>query len=121
MLAGHLLVWYTWHSIFWLLVGIGLLMLVAVLVLPETHPVEKRSKKSIGHTYNNYWILLRNKGFMKYTLCVSSFYIAIYAFLTGSPYVYIDVYEVQMCIRDRIKASACSGLSRILPNRRIPF
>ena len=31
---------------------------------------------------------------MKYTLCVSSFYIAIYAFLTGSPYVYIDVYEV---------------------------
>ncbi|ETJ29910.1 Drug resistance transporter, Bcr/CflA family protein, partial [human gut metagenome] len=54
-------------------------MLVAVLVLPETHPVEKRSKKSIGHTYNNYWILLRNKGFMKYTLCVSSFYIAIYA------------------------------------------
>ena len=28
MLAGHLLVWYTWHSIFWLLVGIGLLMLV---------------------------------------------------------------------------------------------
>jgi len=46
MLAGHLLVWYTWHSIFWLLVGIGLLMLVAVLVLPETHPVEKRSKKS---------------------------------------------------------------------------
>ena len=94
MLAGHLLVWYTWHSIFWLLVGIGLLMLVAVLVLPETHPVEKRSKKSIGHTYNNYWILLRNKGFMKYTLCVSSFYIAIYSFLTGSPYVYIDVYEV---------------------------
>ena len=31
---------------------------------------------------------------MKYTLCVSSFYIAIYAFLTGSPYVYIDVYGV---------------------------
>lgn len=94
MLAGHLLVWYTWHSIFWLLVAIGILMLIAVLVIPETHPVEKRSKKSIGHTYNNYWILLRNKGFMKYTLCVSSFYIAIYAFLTGSPYVYIDVFGV---------------------------
>jgi len=77
MLAGHLLVWYTWHSIFWLLVAIGILMLIAVLVIPETHPVEKRSKKSIGHTYNNYWILL-----------------AIYAFLTGSPYVYIDVYGV---------------------------
>ena len=44
MLAGHLLVWYTWHSIFWLLVAIGILMLIAVLVIPETHPVEKRSK-----------------------------------------------------------------------------
>ena len=37
---------------------------------------------------------------MKYTLCVSSFYIAIYAFLTGSPYVYIDVYEVPKSILD---------------------
>ena len=69
-------------------------MLLAVLLLPETLPKEKRSRKDMSHTYINYWILLRNKEFMKYTLCVSSFYIAIYAFLTGSPYVYIDVFGV---------------------------
>ena len=55
-------------------------MLLAVLLLPETLPKEKRSRKDMSHTYINYWILLRNKEFMKYTLCVSSFYIAIYAF-----------------------------------------
>ena len=94
LFAGHLLVWYTWHAIFWLLVIIGVFMLLAVLLLPETLPKEKRSRKDMSHTYINYWILLRNKEFMKYTLCVSSFYIAIYAFLTGSPYVYIDVFGV---------------------------
>ncbi len=36
LFAGHLLVWYTWHAIFWLLVIIGVFMLLAVLLLPET-------------------------------------------------------------------------------------
>lgn len=94
MLAGHLLLWFSWHSIFWLLVGIGTIMFFFVLVLPETHPLERRSTRSMVATYKNYWILLHNKGFMKYTLCVSCFYIAIYAFLTASPYVYIDVFHV---------------------------
>ena len=94
MLAGHLLLWFSWHSIFWLLVGIGTIMFFFVLVLPETNPLERRSTRSMVATYKNYWILLHNKGFMKYTLCVSCFYIAIYAFLTASPYVYIDVFHV---------------------------
>lgn len=94
MLAGHLLLWFSWHSIFWLLVGIGTIMFFFVLVLPETHLLERRSTRSMVATYKNYWILLHNKGFMKYTLCVSCFYIAIYAFLTASPYVYIDVFHV---------------------------
>lgn len=94
MVAGHLLLWYTWHSIFWLLVGITAILFFFIIILPETHPKDRRSTRSIGATYKNYWLLFRNKGFMKYTLCVSCFYIAIYAFLTASPYVYIDVFHV---------------------------
>ena len=94
MMGGHLLLWYSWHSIFWLLVIIAVVMFCGILVLPETHPEEKRSKRSMVATYKNYWILLHNKGFMKYTLCVTCFYVSIYAFLTASPYVYIDVFQV---------------------------
>ena len=94
MMGGHLLLWYSWHSIFWLLVIIAAIMFIGILVLPETHPKEKRSTRSMVATYQNYWILLQNKGFMKYTLCVTCFYISIYAFLTASPYVYIDVFQV---------------------------
>ena len=43
LFAGHLLVWYTWHAIFWLLVIIGVFMLLAVLLLPEHSP-----KKSVA-------------------------------------------------------------------------
>lgn len=94
MIGGHLLLWYSWHSIFLLLAIIAVIMFIGVLVLPETHPEEKRSTRSMVATYQNYWILLQNKGFMKYTLCVTCFYISIYAFLTSSPYVYIDVFQV---------------------------
>ena len=94
MMGGHLLLWYSWHSIFWLLVIIAAIMFIGILVLPETHPKEKHSTRSMVATYQNYWILLQNKGFMKYTLCVTCFYISIYAFLTASPYVYIDVFQV---------------------------
>ena len=89
MMGGHLLLWYSWHSII-----IAAIMFIGILVLPETHPKEKRSTRSMVATYQNYWILLQNKGFMKYTLCVTCYYISTYAFLTASPYVYIDVFQV---------------------------
>lgn len=94
LIGGQLVVISSWRAIFALLVVIGILMFVSVMFLPETHVESKRNKGSLLDNYKNYLVLLKNWAFMKYTLCVTFFYIAAYAFIAGSPYVYIELFGV---------------------------
>ena len=94
LIGGQLVVISSWRAIFALLVAIGILMFVSVMFLPETHVESKRNKGSLLDNYKNYLVLLKNWAFMKYTLCVTFFYIAAYAFIAGSPYVYIELFGV---------------------------
>ena len=94
LIGGQLVVISSWRAIFALLVVIGILMFVSVMFLPETHVESKRNKGSLLDNYKNYLVLLKNWAFMKYTLCVTFFYIAAYAFIAGSPHVYIDLFGV---------------------------
>lgn len=94
LLGGQLLKISSWHSIFWLLAGIGIIMLLSILWLPETQPKERRPKVSMRNAFAKYQFLIGNHKFMKYTLCVTFFYVAAYAFITGSPFVYISYYKV---------------------------
>ena len=93
-IGGGLLKVATWHWIFWLLAVIGVLMFITIFKLPETLPIEKRASGSLWNAFKNYRTLLANATFMRYTLSVTFFYVAAYAFITGSPFVYIDYFGV---------------------------
>ena len=93
---GGLLVKYsTWHANFWLLAAIGVAIFIAVFKLPESLPIDKRSSGSIGQAFVNYGRLLKNWRYMRYNLCVTFFYLSSYAFITGSPFVYIEYFKVK--------------------------
>ncbi|MCL6743182.1 multidrug effflux MFS transporter [Kosakonia sp. R1.Fl] len=92
--GGQIIQISSWHAIFWLLAGIGALMFLSLYFLPETLPAEKRTKASLPGAFRNYFALLRNRAFMRYTLCVTFFYVSAYAFITGSPFVYIRYYDI---------------------------
>ncbi|SEP79298.1 multidrug effflux MFS transporter [Basfia succiniciproducens] len=94
LLGGLLLKISSWQAIFWLLVVIGILLFLSIIKLPETLPPAKRAAGSFWSAFGNYRILLKNRAFMRYTLCVTFFYVAAYAFITGSPFVYIDYFKV---------------------------
>ncbi|USP42107.1 multidrug effflux MFS transporter [Acinetobacter sp. XS-4] len=94
LLGGQIIKFSTWHSIFWLLAMIGGVMFFALFFLPETHVVEKRTTSSVMNTFRNYRQLLSNGQFMRYTLCVTFFYVAAFTFIVGSPFVYISFYGV---------------------------
>lgn len=94
LLGGQIIKFSTWHSIFWLLAIIGGIMFIALFFLPETHVVEKRTTSSVMNTFRNYHQLLGNGQFMRYTLCVTFFYVAAFTFIVGSPFVYISFYHV---------------------------
>lgn len=94
LLGGQIIVFSTWHSIFWLLAVIGVAMFFSLFWLPETLSPEKRTKVSLGSAFKNYCLLFKNLPFMRYTLSLTFYYVAAYAFITGSPFVYIDYYGV---------------------------
>lgn len=94
LIGGQIIRLSTWHAVFWLLVLIGALMCVSLCWLPETLPEAKRVKASLTGAFRNYRSLLSNGRFMRYTLGLTFYYVGAYAFITGSPFVYISYYHV---------------------------
>jgi MFS transporter, DHA1 family, multidrug resistance protein len=92
LLGGQIIRIRTWHAIFWLLAGIGTLMLLRWL--PETHLPARRATTPLSSAFADYAALLRHAPFMRYTLCVTFLYVGVYAFITGSPGVYIEHFHV---------------------------
>lgn len=69
-------------------------MFISLNWLPETLPEDKRVKASLAGAFRNYRSLLTNGRFMRYTLSLTFYYVGAYAFITGSPFVYISYYHV---------------------------
>lgn len=95
LIGGQMIKVTSWHAIFWLLAIIGALMLMSLFWLPETLPAEKRSQTSVTKAFQNYFALLTNTRYMRFTLCLTFYYVAAYAFITGSPFVYITYFGVE--------------------------
>lgn len=94
LVGGQIVRVGSWHSIFWLLAVLGALMLLALRWLPETQPMARRATTSMFDAIADYRALLRNGVFMRYTLSVTFFYVGAYAFIAGSPMVYIDYFHI---------------------------
>lgn len=94
LVGGQIMRIASWHDIFWLLAATGVVMLAALRWLPETLPAERRVKVSLRGAFINYYALLNNRAFMRYTLCLTFYYVSAYAFITGSPLVYIRYFGV---------------------------
>ncbi|WPB58907.1 multidrug effflux MFS transporter [Xylophilus sp. GOD-11R] len=94
LLGGQIVRLGSWHLIFWLLAAIGVVMLMALRRLPESLPVERRTTSRLRVAFADYRGLLGNRVFMRYTLCVTLFYVSAYAFIAGSPRAYIEYFDV---------------------------
>ncbi|MGN7308043.1 Bcr/CflA family efflux MFS transporter [Bacillus subtilis] len=90
-----LLPFATWHTIFHVLMIIGfLLVLLIALRLKETLPPEKRIPSSIGTSVKTMGSLLKNRSFMGYALTVGFIHGGSFAYVSGTPFVYQDIYGV---------------------------
>ncbi|HGY3715389.1 TPA: multidrug effflux MFS transporter [Citrobacter gillenii] len=94
LIGGQMIKVTSWHTIFWLLAIIGTFMLLSLFWLPETLAEDKRSQVSISSAFHHYFALLSNARYMRFTLCLTFYYVAAYAFITGSPFVYITYFGV---------------------------
>lgn len=94
LLGGVFLRLSTWNLIFWFMALVGVILFLSTRLLPETLSESDRSQTSLSQSFRNYARLLRTKRFMIYTMSVTFFYVAAYAFITGSADIYMNYYHV---------------------------
>lgn len=93
ILGGYILISWGWQAIFMALAAIAAASLFAIgFAFRETLPPEKRQPQRIGETGRTYLKLLRNRQFVLFTLVGCFALGGLFAFITGSPHVMMDLY-----------------------------
>ena len=94
-LLGGLLLRWGWTSIFLVLVVLGGLLWLAILtLLPETLNAEHRQPLRWRTVLSNYGLVLRHRKAMAGILASALVSGGMFAFISGSPYVYIQYFGV---------------------------
>jgi MFS transporter, DHA1 family, multidrug resistance protein len=92
--GGYLLVWFGWRAIFWTQAAFGAFALVAVFFrLEESHGGAHRPLHPLV-IVRDYAVLLSDRRFIGYVLPAALSNGAMFAYLTGSSHVYIDLFHV---------------------------
>ncbi|MCP5158756.1 MAG: multidrug effflux MFS transporter [Gammaproteobacteria bacterium] len=93
---GGWILWFAgWRAIFAVLALFGLACLFAVWrFLPETRPADTMASASIGAALRIYGELLFDRRFIGYVLSGGFAHAGMFAYITGSPHVFIEVYGV---------------------------
>ncbi len=94
LIGGQVLLWLDWRAIFWVLAGFGALSLLAALALPETLGRERRSEARPLAMLRGYLALFGSRRYVGYVACSSCYFCSLFAFIAGSPFVYIDYFGV---------------------------
>ncbi|HEX7125945.1 MAG TPA: Bcr/CflA family multidrug efflux MFS transporter [Thermodesulfobacteriota bacterium] len=95
LVGGQILVRAGWAAIFWLLAAFGLACLAAVaLWLPETHPPERRTRAGVGRALRVYGELLADRRVLGFAMAGGLAQGSLFAYLTGSPFVFMEVHGV---------------------------
>jgi DHA1 family bicyclomycin/chloramphenicol resistance-like MFS transporter len=93
LFGGLLLRFTSWRGVFIVLAIIGtLLLLAAATGLRETLPPERRQSGSICTTITTFGRLLSDGSFVGYALSCGLAFAAMFAYISGSPFVLQDIY-----------------------------
>ena len=95
MAGGAVLVWFSWHVIFWILALAALLASAMIFFfIDETLPLERRQKFHIRTTIGNFASLFRHKRVLSYMLASGFSFAGMFSFLSAGPFVYIELNHV---------------------------
>ncbi|WP_026575422.1 multidrug effflux MFS transporter [Bacillus sp. UNC438CL73TsuS30] len=93
VVGAQFLKFVPWQGVFIVLSGIGIVMFFVVLFgLPETLQEEKRSSGGVKNTYHTFVKLILDRRFMGYALAQGLVFAAMFAYISGSPFVVQNIY-----------------------------
>ena len=95
LVGGQLLGLFGWRSIFWVHAIYGSVWLLAVAVgLRESLDIARRQRQRLGAVLAVYGRLLRDRAFMAHVLVGALIFAGLLAYISGSPFVFIELFHV---------------------------
>jgi DHA1 family bicyclomycin/chloramphenicol resistance-like MFS transporter len=96
LIGGQLLLLGGWRAVFVTLTlfGIGC-AITTYLRVPETWPKEKRASSALGRSFAAYGRLLSDPVAWGHMLCGGMAFASMFAYITATPFVYIDYFHVK--------------------------
>ncbi|WP_326673113.1 multidrug effflux MFS transporter [Streptomyces sp. NBC_01257] len=111
VVGGAVLSLSTWRAVFVVLAVLGALLLIAVLKkVPETLPPERRHSGGLVGTFRTMGTLLGHRAFMGYVLVLGFTSAALFAYISGSSFVFQNVHGVSATGYSLIFASNAVGM-----------
>lgn len=93
--GGAILSFTKWNGVFIVLACIGVILIFMVsLKLPETLPPEKRVPSNLPQLMSNFGSLFKEREFMGYAFTQGFTTAGIFAYVSGIPFVYQNIYHV---------------------------
>lgn len=93
--GGQLLQFTSWRGVFVVICVLSVIMVAAAFWgIKETHLPEHRSVGGASHTIRTFRSLLKNRVFMGYALSQGFVSAAMFAYISGSPFVLQNIYDV---------------------------
>ena len=84
-----------WHSVFWFQVVLGFLLFLAVVfVLKESKGADQTLSLRPKHVSGIFWGIFKNVQFFTYALAGSTVAGGVYAYISGSPYIFMELYGI---------------------------
>jgi MFS transporter, DHA1 family, multidrug resistance protein len=96
ILGGYVFVSFGWRAIFWLLSLVGMIFFAGVsLRLPETFYVDDNATLRFREVLTGYGRLFVNPHYMGYALAGAFCVAGMFAYIAGSPFVFIELFHVR--------------------------
>jgi len=93
--GGLILIWLGWRAIFVALALFGLItLLLVIFALPETLPAERRTHHDARRMAGDYLTLVKSPRYLGYALSGVLVFAGMFAYISGSPFVFIQVFGV---------------------------
>jgi DHA1 family bicyclomycin/chloramphenicol resistance-like MFS transporter len=94
LIGGQVLRFLDWRAIFWVLSGFGVLGMLGLFSIGETLPRERRTGAPWLTMLGSYARLLRDRHYLGHVLGGACIYGGMFAYISGTPFVYITIYGV---------------------------
>jgi DHA1 family bicyclomycin/chloramphenicol resistance-like MFS transporter len=96
VLGGWIHVWFGWRYVFGFMVITGVsLVVLSYLLLPETHPSERRAKLHISSLARTVGRIASNRQFMLYALALGVTFSAMITFIGAAPAIVMGHWKLQ--------------------------